>query len=102
MKYTVKKLDRRFKLHREAGFEFMLEWPLCDYDFKRDSVYYDYRQTARLVEERLGRKYYKHVQTDGRWTETEERIKTSVWGDSKTRHRIFIRSAKHLTLVQLG
>lgn len=102
MRYTVKKLDRRFKLHREAGFEYMLEWPLCDYDFNRDSVYYNYRQTVKLVEERLGLKYYTYAQPDGRWTETQDRIQTSKWGDSKVRHRIFVRDAKHLTLVQLG
>lgn len=99
--YTVKKLDRRFKLHCEAGFEYMLEWPPCDYDYRPGSIYHNYRQTARLVELRLGRQYFKHAQPDGRWCERQDRV-GKRWTENQTRHRIFIRTAKHLTLVQLG
>lgn len=101
MKYTVKKLDRRFRLHREAGFEYMLEWPMCDYNHSQNSVYSDYIRTARLVEQRLGFRYYKLINPDGRWTETQERV-GARWIEYKFRYRIYVRTAKHLTLVQLG
>ena len=104
MKYTVKKLDRRFRLHREAGFEYMLEWSIYYYTHSQNSVYSDYIRTARLAEQLLGLQYYKLINPDGRWTETQERVGVRVgWVDyNKIRYRIYLRTAKHLTLVQLG
>jgi len=101
MKYTVKKLDQRFRLHREAGFEYMLEWSTCYYNHRQNSVYSDYKRTARLAEQLLGLQYYKLINPDGRWTETQERVVGVGW-DYKFQYRIYLRTAKHLTLVQLG
>lgn len=99
MKYTVKKLDRRFSLCRNAGFEYMLEWPPCYYEHTQGSVYSDFRRTLRLVEERLGGQYYQYAQPEGRWTATQSRVGLRK---SKICHRIYLRTAKHLTMVQLG
>ena len=98
MQYTVKKLDRRFSLNREAGFELMLEWPVCDYSFHKDSVYADYLRTVKSVEQRLGMRYYKHCNPQGRWA-----VSSTSWPSRQgIQHRIFLRQAKHLTWIQLG
>lgn len=102
MQYTVKKLDRRFSLNREAGFELMLEWPVCDRSFHKDGVYADYLRTVKSIEQQLGMRYYKHSNPQGRWTETEQRVINSWPSRQEIQHRIFLRHAKHLTWIQLG
>lgn len=101
MQYTVKKLDRRFSLNREAGFELMLEWPVCARDY-HDSVHADYLRTVKSIEQQLGMRYYKHFNPQGRWTETEQRVINPWHSRQEIQHKIFLRHAKHLTWIQLG
>ena len=102
MQYTVKKLDRRFSLNREAGFELMPEWPVCARNY-HDSVHADYLRTVKLIEQQLGMRYYKHSNPQGRWTETEQRVLINPWfTKQEIQHKIFLRHAKHLTWIQLG
>lgn len=94
--YTVKTLDNRFTLHRTAGFQTMVEWPLCERLYRKDSVYYNYSRFESAVSKTLGgdKHYYRYANPDGVWTSDSLRIRDGRW-----RHRIFFKEHKHLTLL---
>jgi hypothetical protein len=97
--YTIKKLDNRFTLHRVAGFQTMIEWPLCERLYSVDSLYQSYNKFESTVRKTLGsdKHYYKYANPNGTWHSDCLRMSDGRW-----RHRIFFKEHKHLTLVLMS
>lgn len=101
--YTRIKLDRRFNLHRKHQFAVMLEWQ-WDYTLQwvygRDQlIYNEFRQYVGAAERALGQKHFEYANPGGRWDET---LQNNNMIRSGKKGRLFIRSEKNLTLLQLA
>ena len=101
--HSVRKLDRRFNLHRKHQFAVLLEWEweaTREWILGRDqSIYREFRQYVRAAERAFGTQYFEYANPGGRWDETTNYHKTRR---AYKTGRLFIRSEKNLTLLQLA
>lgn len=98
--YTIKNLDNRFTLHRKAGFETMIEWPLCEREYGVNTLYYNFCKFEDTVRKTLGeeKRYFQYANPRGTWTSDSFRMRDGRW-IPVWRFRIFFKEHKHLTLV---
>lgn len=107
--YTTRKLDSRFRLHRQHGFELVLVWNL-NLDSVSHPQQHNYRtqairftDTARRV---LGTEHwnsrYSAWSHQGRWSsETVQRGRQ--WNSWRTHERrLYLKSSRELTLLLLA
>lgn len=95
MPYTVRKLDRRFKLHR-AGFNVMLVWPECRISTAQPGDWQEFHMLQRKLEAHYGTPYFQHANPEGQW-HCEYRYRDDV----HIVPRVYLKTLKQLTLVQL-
>jgi hypothetical protein len=95
MLYTVRKLDRRFKLHR-AGFEVLLVWPECRLSINSPGAFQEFYTLRKRLEEHCGTPYYEYAYPQGRWHSEYRYV-----DDTYVVPKIFLKNLKQLTLVQL-
>jgi hypothetical protein len=102
-KYTMHQLDRRFKMHR-AGFNLMLvwSWPASSNELVVDHPWREYRHYHNIAEKRLGLAYYESINKSGNWKSERKYCNGRAGGRPIIEERIYIRSEKYLTLLQLA
>jgi hypothetical protein len=100
--YKTVRLDRRFKLQR-SGFDLMLvwSWPASSNEFSAGHPWGEYRRYMGVAEKRLGLAYYESINKSGNW-KPERKYRNVQGGRDIIEERIYIRSEKHLTLLQLA
>ena len=100
--YKTVRLDRRFKLQR-SGFDLMLvwSWPASSNEFTKGHPWGEYRRYMGVAEKRLGLAYYESINKSGNW-KPERKYRNVQGGRDIIEERIYIRSEKHLTLLQLA
>lgn len=94
--YTVKTLDNRFTLKRKAGFDTMIEWPLCERNYSEQSLYWKYTKFENSVRKTFGadKHYYQYANPSGIWVSCSQRMSDGRW-----RFRIFFKESKYVTLL---
>jgi len=101
--YSTVRLDRRYTMHR-AGFELMLiwSWPASSNRFSIDHPWQEQRRYEQAAQRTLGAAYYQYANPRGTWS-SQYRRRTSKNSIQETvEERLFLRSERHLTLLQLA
>jgi hypothetical protein len=98
----IHQLDRRYKMHR-AGFKMMLvwAWPASSNEFSAGHPWPDCRRYQVVAERVFGLAYYESINKLGNW-KWERKYRNVQGGRDIVEERIYIRSEKHLTLLQLA
>jgi hypothetical protein len=101
--YRLIQLDRRFRMH-SAGFELALEWswPASSNRFSIDHPWQEQRRYEHAAQRALGTAYYQYANPRGAWSSQYRRHTPKNSIQETVEERLFIRSERHLMLVQLA
>lgn len=102
-KYIMHRLDRRYKMQR-AGFELMLvwSWPASSNELSAGHPWSDCRRHQVVAERVFGLAYYEWANNRGNWKWERKYRNDRAGGRDIIEERVYIRSEKHLTLLQLA
>jgi hypothetical protein len=101
--YRTVRLDRRYRMHR-AGFELMLmwSWPASSNAFEPGHPWQEKTRYERAAGSVLGDRYYRYGNPEGTWSSQYRRYTSKNSIQETVEERLFLRSERHLTLLQLA